>query len=125
MFDFIRNHQLDIMLALSAACFTMALLLVITKFLSKRRKWILVMMELIATTLLMFDRQAYMYSGNVTRTGLVMVRVSNFMVFFMTSAVVFGFNLYLTDLLTEEGKLEKIPKRLRLVAFLSIFGMIL
>ena len=125
MFDFIRTHQLDIMLALSAACFTMALLLVITKFLSKRRKWILVMMELIATSLLMFDRQAYMYSGNVTRTGLVMVRVSNFVVFFLTSGVVFVFNLYLTDLLTEEGKLEKIPKRLRLVTLLSIIGMVL
>ena len=125
MYDLLVNHQLNIMLGLSFACFTMALLLVITKFLSKRRKWILIAMELMATLLLFFDRQAYMYSGNVTKTGLVMVRVSNFIVFFMTSGIVFGFTMYVIDLLMTEGKLETIPRRLQLVAIASMLSMVM
>ena len=94
MYEFIRSHQLNIMLELSSACFTMALLLLITKFLARKRKWILIMMELIATTLLISDRCAYIYSGDTSTTGYIMVRISNGLVFFMTSAIVFGFNLY-------------------------------
>ena len=46
MFDFIRNHQMNIMLVLCAACATMTVMLFLTKFLSKKRKWILIGMEI-------------------------------------------------------------------------------
>ena len=82
MFDFIRSHQLNIMLCLCAACVTMTVMLLITKFLSKRRKRILISMELIATFLLFFDRLAYVYAGVPGPTGYIMVRLSNFIVFF-------------------------------------------
>ena len=103
MYDLIRTHQLNIMLFLCGSCGVMVFLLMITRFLTKSRKSILIAMELIAFFLLWFDRQAYIYAGNPTEKGYVMVRVSNFMVFFLTSAIVFGFNLYLTDLLLHEG----------------------
>lgn len=93
MFEVIRNHQLNIMLCLCAACFTMGVMLFLTKFLSKRRKWILIAMEIVATLLLFFDRMAYIYAGDVDAMGFMMVRVSNFMVFFLTSATVFSFKL--------------------------------
>lgn len=125
MYEFIRSHQLNMMLELSSACFTMALLLLITKFLTRKRKWILIMMELIATTLLISDRCAYIYSGDVSATGYVMVRISNGLVFFLTSAIVLGFNMYLTDLLTAEGKMEKLPKRITFVNIISVIGMVL
>ena len=125
MFDFIRNHQLNIMLGLSMACITMAVLLLITKFLSRKRKWILIMMEVIATCLLFSDRLAYIYSGDVSPTGYIMVRVSNFLVFFMTSAIVLGFDFFLKDLLTNEGGMTVIPKRITFVGILAIVGMIL
>lgn len=125
MFEFIRNHQLNIMLCLCAACFTMGVMLFLTKFLSKRRKWILIAMEIVATLLLFFDRLAYIYAGDVGAMGFMMVRVSNFMVFFLTSATVFLFNFYIIDLLLNEGKLTKVPKRLMFTGFVSTIGMML
>jgi len=120
MFEIIRTYQLDIMLALSATCFCFGLLLFITKFLDKRRKEILIFMEFDATFLLFFDRMAYIYSGDVSVEGYIWVRVSNFFVFFLTAGTVFGFNLYLQDLLIKEGKLKKIPKRLMFVSFATL-----
>ena len=125
MFEVIRNHQLNIMLCLCAACFTMGVMLFLTKFLSKRRKWILIAMEIVATLLLLFDRMAYIYAGDVGAMGFMMVRVSNFMVFFLTSATVFLFNFYIVDLLLNEGKLTKVPKRLMFTGFVSTIGMML
>ena len=54
MFDFIRDHQMNIMLCLCAACVTMTVMLFLTKFLTNRRKWILIGMEITATLLLIF-----------------------------------------------------------------------
>ena len=125
MFKFILNHQLNMMLALSAICGMMAVLLLITRFLPKRRKWILIFMELIAAFLLGFDRASYMYRGDVSHMGYVMVRLSNFMVFFLTSAVVFGFNLYLVDLLVSNDKVSKLPYRLKVSHLGAIFGMVI
>ncbi len=125
MFDLIRAHQLNIMLILCGGCSILVLLLLITRFLSRSRKIILIIMELIALFLLWFDRAAYIYAGDPSRTGYIMVRVSNFIVFFMTSAILLGFNLYLTDLLTHEGGLTVRPKRLAVTAALGIIGMCL
>ncbi len=126
MFDLIRNHQMDIMLALCAVCMTITILLLFTKFLPKRQKWVMINMELIAFFLLAFDRLAYIYSGDVSRTGWVMVRLSNFMVFFLTSGVVLGFDLFLADLLTgEDGDRRNIPLILKIVAVTATCGMLL
>ena len=125
MFDIIRNNQLNIMLFLCGVCITMALLVIFTKYLPARRKGILLAMELVATFLLAFDRIAYIYSGNESSLGWVMVRLSNFMVFFLTSGVVFCFNLYISDLLMREVKLKSVPKRLNFAGIISIFGMFL
>ena len=124
MFDFIRNHQMNIMLVLCAACATMTIMLFLTKFLSKKRKWILIGMEIIATLLLFFDRFAYIYAGNPTFTGYIMVRLANFMVFSLTSAIVLTFNFYLIDLLRNEGKLSVIPRRLIITGFVSLVGIL-
>ncbi len=123
VFEFIEEHQLNIMLVLCSICAMMAILLLLTRFLPTKRKWILISLELFATFLLAFDRSAYIYKGDTTPIGSIMVRISNFMVFFLTSAIVLGFNLYLTDLLLNKGKLEKIPKRLKIVNIGAIAGM--
>ena len=125
MFDLIREHQLNIMLVLCAFCALMAILLLITRFLPRRRKWILVMMELTSMILLAFDRTAYIYRGDGSDPGFVMVRVSNFMVFFLTSAIVLCSNLYITNLLLTDGHLEKMPRRLIIAQFGAIAGMLL
>ncbi len=125
MFELIRVHQLNIMLVLCGSCAILIFLLYMTRFLPKTRMRALVRMEVLALFLLWFDRSAYIYAGNITKTGYVMVRVSNFMVFFLTSAILFGFERYLSDYLMNEGKLKEKPRRLSLVSQVSILGMIL
>ena len=125
MFEFIREHQLNTMLFLCGSCGIMVLLLSITRFLSKSRRLVLIIMESIAFLLLWFDRLAYIYAGDISRNGYVMVRLANFMVFFLTSAIVLGFNNYLADWLLHEGGRQALPKRLILVAILALIGMIL
>ena len=125
MFDFIREHQMNIMLALCAVCAMMMVLLLLTRFLPRGRKWILVLVELIATCLLGFDRAAYIYRGEISRQAYVMVRLSNFMVFFLTSATVLAFNMYLVDLLLTDDKIKKIPKRLIAAQIGAMAGMLM
>ena len=125
MFDLIRKYQMNIMLCLCAVCLIVILMLFITKFLSKKRKGILLFQELNAFLLLFFDRLAYFYSGDVSASGYIMVRLSNFFVFFLTSSIVLSFNYYLIDLITNEGKLKKIPRRLVIVGFASVLSMLI
>ena len=73
----------------------MAILLLITKFLDEKRKWSLFLMELVAFFLLWFDRHAYIYAGDTSPKGYIMVRISNCLVYVLTSGVVFSFNIYL------------------------------
>lgn len=125
MIELIRAHQLNLMLVLCGACFILVFLLLITRFLSKSRKLVLIGMELIAFFLLWFDRLAYVYAGDLSHKAYIMVRVSNFMVFFLTSGIVFTFNLYLKELIINREKNKPLPKRIMLIALLSLLGMIL
>lgn len=125
MMQFLIDHQLNIMMLLSGICGALTILIIVSRALSKRRRVALSAMEITGMLLITFDRLAYIYSGDTSRTGFIMVRVSNFVVFFMTSMVVYAFNMYLTDLLTEEGKMEEPPKRLKFVSVMAILGMLL
>ena len=125
MMQFLIDHQLNIMMLLSGICGALTILIIVSRALSKRRRLALSAMEITGMLLITFDRLAYIYSGDTSRTGFIMVRVSNFVVFFMTSMIVYAFNMYLTDLLTEEGKMEEPPKRLKVVSVMAILGMLL
>ncbi|MCR5251550.1 MAG: HD domain-containing protein [Lachnospiraceae bacterium] len=125
MFDLIREHQLNAMLVLCGACGILTLLLFFTRFMSKTRRRIHILMLVVAFFLLWFDRLAYIYAGVSGTRAYVMVRLSNFFVFFLTSAVVFGFNLLLKDWLGNEGGMERVPRRLDAVGALAVAGMAL
>ncbi len=125
MFEWIKAEQLNIMMLLCGACVVLVILLLVTRFMTKRRKAILIMMELMASLLLWFDRSAYFYAGSARIEAYAMVRLSNFMVFFLTSGIVFGFNLFLMDWLLTEGKMKRVPVRMRVVSYSAILGMIL
>lgn len=124
MAQFIREHQLDIMLAMSAACATVALFVLIARAIPKRRRISLLCVELSSMLLLYFDRLAYMYSGNVSRTGYIMVRLSNFLVYSLTLIVIMSINNYLIDLLITEGGVPEVPLRLRIANILSLVGVL-
>ena len=125
MYELIRTYQMDIMLALSTTCMLMAILLLFTKYMLKRRKWILFLMEIIAAFLLFFDRMAYIYAGMEGKKAFVLVRLSNFMVFFLTAWVVFGFNLYIVDMLRRDDTKELVIKRLTVVGTASVVEMLM
>ena len=112
MIDLIRNYQLDIMLFFSGACALLIPLTWVTTTLSRERKWLLTLLELISALLLIFDRFAYIYRGDPSSLGYWMVRISNFIVFSMQICVLEALNIYLCDLFLREGKLEKAPKLL-------------
>ncbi len=123
--DFLSKNQLNIMLMLSGICGMLALFVFFIRVISPRRKITLMIMEASACLLLVFDRYAYIYRGNPGVAGYYMVRISNFMVFFLTLLTIFAFNHYVMDLLINEGGLKKIPVRLHVSNALVILGEIL
>ncbi|MBO4391528.1 MAG: HD domain-containing protein [Lachnospiraceae bacterium] len=125
MIELIRDHQLNLMLLLCGACAVLILLIYHTRFLPENRKRILIFMEVMAFLLLWFDRLAYLYAGDTGETGGFMVRLSNFIVFFLTPGMAFGLSLYLADWLKNEGKMKTIPKRMTFSIVVTILGMIL
>ena len=123
--EFLQKNQTDIMLILSGICGINALFVFITDFMSKERKAYLMGLELSAMFLLLFDRWAYIFRGDTSTLGWWMVRISNFLVFFLTLLVIFSFNFYLINLFKNEGKLDKTPVRLTVSRYLLLFGMLM
>lgn len=112
--ELIKEYQLNIMLVLSSICALLSFFVLITRSLTAVRKCILMSIELSAMFLLIFDRFAYHYRGDTTDIGYHMVRISNFMVFFLTLAVILFFTMYLMNLFRVEGGVKLLPKRLYL-----------
>lgn len=122
---FLLKYQLDIMLFQSGICTVLAVLTLMTTALSPRRRRILAMMEAGAALLLLADRFAYIYRGDPSALGWWMVRVCNFLVFFLPLDLGHGFTLYLCDLYRNEGGMKKIPRRLRFCEVLYALGIVL
>ncbi len=125
MFELIRESQLNIMLFLCGACAITTFMLFHTRFISASRRRIIIIMLVVAFFLLWFDRLAYVYAGVPGSKAYIMVRVSNFFVFFLTSGIVLGFDFYLMDWLTHEGEMETAPRRLKVVGMMAGIGMIM
>ena len=85
------------MLMLSAICGTVAFFVLITRSIPKKRRGLLLALELTAMFLLIADRFAYFYRGNVTNVGWWMVRISNCAVFFLSLVILLVYNSYLRN----------------------------
>ena len=125
MFDLIRKYQLDIMLVLIGICGITAFFVLITGTLSKRRKMALLLVEINSTIMLIAERFAYIYRGDPSPKGYWMVRISNYVVFFMVLAITHAINMYIYDLLMIEGGLKKVPLMSRLSEILIATGQLL
>ena len=125
MFDFLKTHQLNIMLYMSGICSILVVLTLMTKTLSNRRRRILALLEASAMLLLIADRYAYIYRGDPSLLGFWMVRISNFLVYFLILYITHSITLYLFDLFRNEGRLRTIPKRLYLCEILFAAGVVL
>lgn len=125
LLEILRHYQADVMLILSSVCAVMALFVHLTNAIPPRQKRNLMLIELSAMFLMIADRRAYIHRGDVSLQGWWLVRISNFLVFFLTLVIILGFNQYMMELYTHEGKLEKVPRRLKAVQYLIIIGMLL
>ena len=125
IFEFIRMHQLNTLLSLGTACMTLAILLLITGFLPGKRRLILIAMELAAALLALFDRLAYIHTGDISDMGFLTVRIADFMVFFLTAVIVLIFNLYLTDVLCGSDKKKTVPLELKIAGGGAVAGLVL
>ena len=123
--EFLREAQLSAMLFFSGACGVLILLTAFTKTLSDSRRKALVYMQTVSMLLLIFDRFAYLYRGDVSVTGYYMVRISNFCVFLFSLAGTHSFNLYLIDLYKSEDKLGRVPRQLRWCEILFTVGVVM
>lgn len=126
--DFLRQHQLNIMLVLIGICGILAFCVPLTKMLNQKRKNALFSLELSCMFLLIFDRYAYIFRGDISSLGFWMVRICNFSVFFFSITIFYAFNSYLMDLLKNECGYSKYPLRIRickLAAVLSIAALII
>jgi HD superfamily phosphodiesterase len=97
----------------------------ISKIMPKRRKSILLAMEVFAALLLVADRISYIYYGYPGEIGYLAVNLSNFSVFILTLAVLMTVNFYLDDVLKNEGGLESTPQALRLAMILGYIALFL
>jgi len=113
------------MVALVGVCVVIAFFAAITRGIPKGKKFALVFLEITAALLLLADRAAYLYRGDVSSLGYWMVRISNFSVFFLTIFLLFVFNLYLIDLVKEKDDKGVVPFRLRLVKWVALVGVIM
>ena len=123
--EFLRQHQLTIMMFMSGICGVLAVLAMLTRSLSEKRRYALAMLEVIAMLLLIFDRYAYIYRGDISIIGYWMVRISNFLVYLFELFLGHCMNIYLSDLFRNEGKLGFRPKRIYACEMLFCLGCIL
>ena len=123
--EFLKSIQADIMMILTGICGILALLVHLTDTMSKPRKKALMLLEISAMFLMIADRHAYMFRGDTSTTGWWMVRICNFLVFFLMLVVIYALNMYLIDLFTHEGKLDAVPKRLKAAKILALVGIAL
>ena len=123
--DFLRQHQLNFMLFLSGICSILALLTFLSKALEKKRRIAIMMMEISASLLLISDRFAYLYRGDMSNLGFWMVRICNFLVYFFSQSINCWFNRYLIDLYAKEGQLPQTPIRLKLAGGILNISLLL
>ena len=119
--EFLRQHQLSIMLFLSGTCTVLAILSFFSSSMPKNRRKALMHLELYAALLLIMDRYAYIYRGDLSTLGWWMVRISNFSVFLCSLCLIHAMTSYLCDLMTNEAGFDK-PPRLLLIADV-LFGV--
>lgn len=119
--EFLRENQLDIMLLLSGVCGAISVAGVMSRG-SKMKRASLFLMGISATILLLADRFAYIYRGDTSAIGWWMVRVCNFLVFFLSLFTLHTYNFYLTELFSKETVLGRIPFRLRVTEMICAIG---
>ena len=123
--DFLRQHQLDIMLLLIGVLISLLFYLLFMKVMSDKRRRSMIFMNLCAMLLLIADREAYIFRGDISHLGYWMVRISNFLVFLMSLFSILAFNEFLVNLFTYDGEKKEIPMGLKIAKIFLLIGIVL
>ena len=124
MIDFLIAHQEEIMMILSGMCGVIAIFVLLMKSLPKKRRHALLAVEICAMFIMIADYLAYAYRGELSETAYYVVRISNFVVFFLNIGILYAFNAYLTNLY-EDTNNDKGFKRLIVVDYLGVAGTVM
>ncbi len=124
LYSIVRFLQIPFMIFLSGNCGVLFILALTTPTLSANRRRALVMIEFSSMILLLSDCLAYTFRGELYPFAYYMVRVSNFLVFAMYLYISHSFNLYLFDLMRNEGKQNRTIKRLITCELIFLIGML-
>lgn len=106
-------------------CLIASLCMFLTRNFETTKRKLLMLMQLCTAVLLFMDALAWAYRGIRGSTGYYMVRVSNFMVFFLSDLILFLYHLYLCDYLFAGEAKEKRPKRGTAVCVIVWIGMVI
>ena len=119
---FAQEFQLNLMLTLVGICAAFAVLVCFSKALPRKRRAVIIAIELTAMSLLGFDRMTYIYEGVASDRGRLALATGNLMIFALIPVSSFVFAHYIMSLISEEGQ-EKLPKRLWAVMVISVIGV--
>ena len=122
--EILQNIQLNVMLVLSGVCFALAVCGLISDT-TKRKNHFLFFMDISAALLMISDRYAYIFRGDGSPVGFWMVRLCNFLVFFLTLSVIFCFNGYVRELCKSNPDISHYRRRLKVNEYLLMIGVVL
>ena len=123
--EFLIVHQQEIMLFLGGMCGILAIMTLATKALQRKTKYILASMEIAAMLLLIVDRVAAAYDGDMTGLGSFMIRFNNGAEYFLCLLIPFLVARYLTNFYKTDGKLKKQPPTLFACEMVFVVGIVL
>lgn len=122
--DFLIKYQLDIMLYMGGMCGILTVMTLVTESLPRSTKTIVALMEVSAMLLLMFDRFAYIYRGDVSQTGYIMTRLSNGMTYLLSLAIPSLVTRYLADMIKHHPAFSYVPKELKIADIFFVTGAV-
>ena len=137
MSDTVRIISIVILLGLAFLCLQVGVFLLSGHKLRNNSRRTLILIQIITGLLLVCDALAYIFRGNVSRTGYFMVRASNFMVFILNYVATFFFCFYSVEFIKSDilefkilrtpiASIKKgIPVHLFVVLFICLSGIIL
>ena len=113
--DFLRTYQLDIMLVLTGILLLLLFFSIAVSNLSTKSRFAFIMLIACTSVLLLADRYAYIFRGDLSELAFWMVRICNFLTFLSTIAIVFFYNMLLKGMVGRVSEKAGTPVLLRIV----------
>ena len=123
--DFIRMNQSNILLALSSICFVILLFLLVTTYLPKPKKRVLLFFTFATTLMLISARYSIYYQDKQFPSAYYLAPFWKYFLFFNVLNVSYGFNEFLLCLYRENHGEDKTPMVFNVVRIIVGIGQVL